>query len=247
MRSPNMSSATPAVRMMLNPRSARSRSSPRQKEVAAGLRVEAWGPVAIASRIVASGQRGTSAEQPCVAYSWSNSIAGWGVPAGGADRVWCRFLRKNVSRRGACCISAAVAMTRARRGSFGGAVAVCAEPGGAVPGSTQGYTRQGAVAAFEAGLVDVAADGVGTALPGSTQGENGQVAAAASEAGLVAASVEPGSRETVHGAAAAFETGPVSAAAEGAGTATRTSSGGAGAGHSLLGPSVEGWAGVSWV
>ena len=56
MRSSKMSRATSAGSMMLNPRSARSRSSPRQKEMAAGLRVEAWGPVAIASRIVASDQ-----------------------------------------------------------------------------------------------------------------------------------------------------------------------------------------------
>ena len=58
MRSPKVSSALPAGRIMLKPRSARSRSSPRQKEVASGLRVEAWGPVAIASLIVSSGQWG---------------------------------------------------------------------------------------------------------------------------------------------------------------------------------------------
>ena len=116
-RSPKVSSAMHAGRIMLKPRSARSRSSPRQKEVDAGLRVEVWGPVAIASRIVASGQGGpTSAGQPCVAYSWSNSVAGWGVPAGDADSVRCCFLRKNVLRQGACCISAAVVMARERRG-----------------------------------------------------------------------------------------------------------------------------------
>ena len=43
MRSPKVSSALPAGRIMLKPRSALSRSSPWQKEVAAGLRVEDWG------------------------------------------------------------------------------------------------------------------------------------------------------------------------------------------------------------
>ena len=111
MRSPKTSSATSAGRMMLNPRCARSRSFPQQKKMAAGLKVEAWGDVAIASRMVASIQGApTSAGQPCVAYSWSNSVARWGVPAGGADRVGCFFLRKNVSRQGARWISASVAM-----------------------------------------------------------------------------------------------------------------------------------------
>ena len=140
--------------------------------------------------------------------------------------MWCCFPCKNVSRQGAHCISAAVAMTRARIGSFGGAVAECAEPGGAVPGSTQGDTGQGAVAAFVAAAANVA----GTALPGSTQGETGKGAAAASEDGLVAAAEEgagaalPGSTqvETGQGEAAAFEDGLVAAAAEGAGTAART-------------------------
>ena len=58
-RSPKVSSAHPAGRMMLKPRLALFRSSPRQKEVAAGLRVEACGPVAIACFMVASGQGGT--------------------------------------------------------------------------------------------------------------------------------------------------------------------------------------------
>ena len=127
MRSPKVYSAMPAGRIILKPRSARFRSSPRQKGVAAGLRVEAWGPVATASRIVASGQGPpTSAGQPCVAYSWSNAVAGLSVPAGGADSVWCCFLRNNVLRQGARCISATVSMARARRGSFGGAVATAA-------------------------------------------------------------------------------------------------------------------------
>ena len=208
MRYPKVSSEMPAGRMMLKPHSARSRSSPRQKEVAAGLRVEAWFPVSIASRIVASGQGApTSAGHPCMVYSWSNTVAGWGVPAGGAYSVWCCFPRKNVLRQGACCISAAVAMARARRGLFGGSVAACAEPGGAVPGSTQGDTKQGAVAALAA----ADADGAGTVLPGSTQGETGQGAAAASEDGLVSPAAEgagsalPGSTqgETGQGAAAA--------------------------------------------
>ena len=56
MWSPKVSSALHAGRIMLKPRSALSRSSPQQKEVAAGLMVEAWGPVAIASFIVSSGQ-----------------------------------------------------------------------------------------------------------------------------------------------------------------------------------------------
>ena len=90
MRSPKVSRAMPAGRIMLKPRSAHSRSSPRQNEVAAGLRVEAWGPVAIASLIVLSGQGApTSAGQPCVAYSWISAVAGWGVPAGGAASVGC--------------------------------------------------------------------------------------------------------------------------------------------------------------
>ena len=99
MRSPNVSSALPAGRIMLKPRSARSRSSPQQKDVAAGLRVEAWGPVEIVSLIVSSGQGApTSAGQPYVAYSWSSAVAGWGVPAGSAERVGCCFPHKNVSR-----------------------------------------------------------------------------------------------------------------------------------------------------
>ena len=228
MRSPKVSSAMYAGRIILKLRSARSRSSPRQKEVATGLRVEAWGPVSIASRIVASGQgEPTSAGQPCVAYSWSNAVAGWGVPDGGVDSVWCCFPRKNLLNQGARCISAAVAMARARIGSFGSAVAACAEPGGAVPGSTQGDTGQGDVTA----LADAATDGAGTALPGSAQGEAGQGAAAASEAGLVAPASEgagsalPGSTqgETGQGAAAASEAGIFVAATEGAGTAARTS------------------------
>ena len=190
--------------------------------MAAGLWVEAWGPVAIASRIVASGQGApTSVGQPCVAYSWINAVAGRGVPAGGTDRVWRCFLRKNVSRQGTSCIYAAVAMARAKRRSFGGAVAACAYPGGAVPGSTQGDTGQGAVAAFEAGLVAEAADGALTALLGSTQVETGHRAAAASEAGLVGAAAESAGAalsestqgETGKGAAAASEAGLVAAAA----------------------------------
>ena len=58
MQYPKVSSALPTGRIMLNPRSTRSRSSPWQKEVAAGLWVEAWGPLAIASLIVSSGQWG---------------------------------------------------------------------------------------------------------------------------------------------------------------------------------------------
>ena len=217
---------------MLNPRSALSMSSPQQKEMAAGLRVEAWVPVAIASLIVASGQGApTSTGQPYVAYSWSSAVTAWGVPARGEDRVGCCFLRKNVSRQGARCISAAVAMAREKRGSFGGAVAACAESGGAVPGSTQGEKGQGTFAAFEARLVATSADGARTALPSSMQGETRQGAAAASEAGLVAAAAEgagtalPGSTqgETGQGAAAASEAGIVAAAAEVAGTASRTS------------------------
>ena len=194
MRSPKVSSAMPAGRIMMKPRSALSRSSPWQKEVAAGLRVEAWGPVATASCIVSSGQGApTYAGQPCVAQSWSSAVAGWGVPAGGAESVGCCFPRKNVSRQGACCMSTAVAIARARRGSFGGGA------GTVVPDSTQGEAGQGAAAASEAGLVFPAAEGVGLALLGSTQGEAGQGAAAASVAGLSVV------------------------AAEGAGTAGRTS------------------------
>ena len=90
MWSPKVSSAMPAGRIMLKPHSARSRSSPWQKEVAAGLRLEAWGTVSITSHIIASGQGApTSAGQPCVAYFWSNAVAGWGVHVGGADSVWC--------------------------------------------------------------------------------------------------------------------------------------------------------------
>ena len=164
---------------MLKPRSALSRSSSRQKEVAAGLRVEAWGPVAIASLIVSSGQGApTSAGQPCVAYSWSSAVAVWGVPAGGAERVGCCFPRNNVSRQGARFMSTAVAIARARRGST------------VVPGSTQGEAGQGAAAALEAGLGFPAAEGVGLALLGSSQGEVGQGAAAASEAGLSMAAAE---------------------------------------------------------
>ena len=59
-----------------------------------------------------------------------------------------------------------------------------------MPGSTQGETGQGAVAAFEAGLVAAAADGARNALPGSTKGETGQGAAAVYEAGFVAAAAE---------------------------------------------------------
>ena len=77
MRSPKVSSAQPAGRMMLKPCSALYRSSPRQKEVAAGLRVEACGPVAIACFMVSSGQGSpTSAGQTCVAYSCSSPVAG---------------------------------------------------------------------------------------------------------------------------------------------------------------------------
>ena len=205
MRSPKVSSALPAGRIMLKPRSARSRSSPRQKEVAAGLRVEAWGPVAIASIIVSSGQGApTSAGQPCVAYSWSSAVAGWGVPAGSAERVGCCFPHKNVSRQGSRFMSTAVAIARERRGST------------LVPGSTQREAGQGAATASEAGLGLPAAEGVGLALLDSSQGEAGQGAAAASEAGLSVA------------------------AAEGLGMAARTSSGVAGAGHSVLCPSAEG-------
>ena len=185
MRSPNVSSALPVGRIMLKPRSARSRSSPQQKDVAAGLRVEAWGPVEIVSLIVSSGQGApTSAGQPCVAYSWSSTVAGWGVPAGGAESVGCCFPLKNVLRQGARCMSTAVAIARARRGSSGGGA------GTVVPGSTQGEAGQGAAAASEAGLVFPAAEGVGLALLGSTQGEAGQGAAAASEAGLSVAAAE---------------------------------------------------------
>ena len=100
-------------------------------------------------------------------------------------------------------------MARARRGSFGGAVEACADPGGAVPGSTQGDTGQGDVTAHAA----AAADRARTALPGSTQGETGQGEAAASGAGLVAPAAEgAGSAllgstqgETGQGAAAASE------------------------------------------
>ena len=170
-RSPKTLSATPSGRIMLNPRCARSRSSLRQKEMAAGLRVEAWGTVAIASCMVASGQGApTSAGQPCVAYSWSNAGAGWGVTAGGADRVGFCFLRKNASRQGARWISAAVAMARAKRGLVGGALAACAEPGRALPGSTQGETGQGAAAASEAGLVAAYAEGAGTVARASPGG-----------------------------------------------------------------------------
>ena len=118
--------------------------------------------MAIASRIVVSVQGApTSAGQPCVAYLWINAVTGWGVPDWGADRLWFCFLRKNVSRQGARCMSAAFAMARAKRGSFGGAVAACAEPGGTVPGSTQEYTGQWSASASEAGLVAAAAEGAG--------------------------------------------------------------------------------------
>ena len=101
MRSPKVSSEQPVGRMMLKPCSALSRSSPWQKEVDAGLRVEACGPVAIAFFMVSSGQGApTSVGQPCVVYSCSSPVAGWGVPAGGAERVGCCFPRKNVSRQG---------------------------------------------------------------------------------------------------------------------------------------------------
>ena len=77
MRSPKVSSAQPAGRMMLKPRSALSRSSRQQKKVAAGLRVESCGPVAIACFLVSSGQEApTSTGQPCVAYSCSIPVAG---------------------------------------------------------------------------------------------------------------------------------------------------------------------------
>ena len=166
-----------------------------------------------------------------MAYSWSNAVAGWGVMVGGADRVGGCFPLKNVSRQGACCISADVAMVRAKRGSFSGAMAACAEPCGAVPGSTQGETGQGAVAAFEAGLVAEATDGAGTAVPGYMQGETGQGAASASEAWLVAAAAEGAGAallgsmqgDTGQGAAAASEDGLVDAAAEGTGTASHNS------------------------
>ena len=179
MRSPKVSSALSVGRIMPKPRSARSRSSPRQNKVAAGLRVEAWGPIAIASLIVSSGQGApTSAGQPCVAYSWSSAVTGWGVPAWGAESVGFCFPRKNVSRQGARCMSTAVAIARERRGlSGGGAVTV-------VLGSMQGEARQGAAAASEDGLGFPAAEGVGLALLGSTQGEAGQGAASAFEAGL---------------------------------------------------------------
>ena len=179
--------------------------------MAADLRVEAWGPVEIASLIVSSGQGApTSAGQPCVAYSWTSAVAGWGVPAGGAERVGYCFLRKNVSRQGARFMSTAVAIARARRGSA------------VVTGSTQGEAGQGAATALEAGLGFPAAEGVGLALLGSSHGEAGKREAAASEAGLLVA------------------------AAEGLGMATRTSSGVAGAGHSVLCPSAEGRVGFSW-
>ena len=90
MRSPKVSIAMPAGRIILKPCSARSRSSPRQKEVADVLRVEAWDPVAIASLIVSSGQgEPTSAGQTCVAYYWSSAVTGWVVPDGGAESVGC--------------------------------------------------------------------------------------------------------------------------------------------------------------
>ena len=179
MRSPKVSSALPAGRIMLKPRSALSRSSPRQKEVAAGLRVEARGPVAIASLIVSSGQgEPTSTGQPCVAYSWSSAVAGWGVPVGGTEKVGCCFLPKNLSRQGARFMSTTVSIARARRGST------------LVPGSTQGEAGQGATTASEAGLGFLAAEVVGLALLGSSQGEAGQGAAAASEAGLSVAAAE---------------------------------------------------------
>ena len=75
--------------------------------------------------------------------------------------------------------------------------------------------------ASEAGLGFPAAEGVGLALLGSSQGETGQGAAAASEAGLLVAD------------------------AEGLGMAARTSSGVAGAGHSILCPSAEGRVGFT--
>ena len=87
-------------------------------------------------------------------------------------------------RQGARCISAAVDIARARRGSFGGVA------GTIVPGSKQGETRQGAAAASEAGLVFPAVEGIGLALLGSTQGESGQRAVAASESGLLVAAAE---------------------------------------------------------
>ena len=122
MRSPKVSSALPAGRITLKPRSALSSSSPLQKEVAAGLRVEAWGPVAIASLIVSRGQGApTSTGKPCVAYSWSSAVAGWGVPAGCAERVGCCFPRNNVARQVARFMSAAVTISRARRGVYASA------------------------------------------------------------------------------------------------------------------------------
>ena len=91
-----------------------------------------------------------------------------------------------------------------------------------VPGSTQGEAGQGEATASEAGLGFPAAEGVELELLGSLQGEAGQGAAAASEAGILVA------------------------AAEGLGMAARTSSGVAGAGHSVLCPSAEGRVGFSW-
>ena len=85
-----------------------------------------------------------------------------------------------------------------------------------VPGSTQGEAGQEEATASEAGIGFPAAEGVGFALLSSSQGEAGQGAAAASEAGLLGA------------------------AAEGLGIAAPTSSGVAGAGHSVLFPSAEG-------
>ena len=75
--SPKTSRATSSGRMMLKLRWARSRISSRQKAIAVGLSVEAWGPLTIASFMVARDQGApTSARQPSVAYSWSSAVAG---------------------------------------------------------------------------------------------------------------------------------------------------------------------------
>ena len=61
-------------------------------------------------------------------------------------------------------------MARAKRGPVGSAVASCVEPGGALSGSTQRETGQGAAAAFEAGLVAADAEGAVTVARASPGG-----------------------------------------------------------------------------
>ena len=106
------------VRITLKPRDTRSRSSARQKEEAAAVRVEMWGPWAMAAAMVCVVHAGpTWTGMPSVAKEARRGVAGCLASLGGAAIVRDWQEPKKKSREGAAEIAAAVTEAQWAMGS----------------------------------------------------------------------------------------------------------------------------------